>query len=107
MVFLNEVLTEFRDDIPLAAIQRHWSQHDGAPAHFCAPDWLDIAYPGRWPSQGTGVSRRTDNTNGLSYSSACCFTSVHPAVLRHVMKAIPLRAQACLDMHGGHFEHLP
>ncbi|GBN66297.1 hypothetical protein AVEN_161905-1 [Araneus ventricosus] len=24
------------------------------------------------PSQGTGVSRRIDNTNGLSCSSACC-----------------------------------
>ncbi|GBM66430.1 hypothetical protein AVEN_186429-1 [Araneus ventricosus] len=24
------------------------------------------------PSQGTGVSRRSDNTNGLSCSSACC-----------------------------------
>ncbi|GFT97867.1 hypothetical protein TNCV_2167751 [Trichonephila clavipes] len=43
------------------------------------------------PSQGTGVSRRSDNINGL-----------HPAVLRHVMTAIPRRAQACLDMHSGH-----
>ncbi|GBM06676.1 hypothetical protein AVEN_190891-1 [Araneus ventricosus] len=25
-----------------------------------------------WPFQGTGVSRRSDNTNGLSCSSACC-----------------------------------
>ncbi|GBM95903.1 hypothetical protein AVEN_107767-1 [Araneus ventricosus] len=24
------------------------------------------------PSQGTGVSRRSDNTNGLSCSTACC-----------------------------------
>ncbi|GBM68899.1 hypothetical protein AVEN_45675-1 [Araneus ventricosus] len=24
------------------------------------------------PSQGTGVSRRSDNTNGLRCSSACC-----------------------------------
>ncbi|GBM52204.1 hypothetical protein AVEN_170990-1 [Araneus ventricosus] len=99
LVFLNDVLTEFLDDIPLAAIQGLWFQHDGAPAHFCAPvrDWLGMEYPGRWigrggpvlwlprspdltpldffgmgPSQGTGVSRRSDNTNGLSCSSACC-----------------------------------
>ncbi|GFS76162.1 uncharacterized protein TNCV_4667331 [Trichonephila clavipes] len=72
---------------------------DGAPAHFCVPvrNWPDIAYPCRWigrqgsvlwpprspeltpldffpmrPFQGTGVSRRSDNTNGLSCSSACC-----------------------------------
>ncbi|GFY05153.1 DUF4817 domain-containing protein [Trichonephila clavipes] len=98
MVFLNEVLTEFLDDIPLAAIQRLWFQHDGAPAYFCAPvrDWLDIAYPGgpldptscsmastlarsytvgffpMEPSQGTGVSRCSDNTNRLNTSSVCC-----------------------------------
>ncbi|GBO41050.1 hypothetical protein AVEN_189746-1 [Araneus ventricosus] len=36
---------------------------------------------------------------------AAC-TSVDPAMLQHVMTAIPRRAQACLDMHGGHFEHL-
>ncbi|GFX38244.1 uncharacterized protein TNCV_3838401 [Trichonephila clavipes] len=53
MVFLNEVLNEFLDDIPLAYIhdiQRLWFQHEGAPAHFCGPvrDWLDIAFPGRW-----------------------------------------------------------
>ncbi|GBN57358.1 hypothetical protein AVEN_151177-1 [Araneus ventricosus] len=55
-MFLNEVLTEFLDDIPLAAIQGLWFQHDGAPAHFCAPvrGWLDMEYPGRWIGQGSG-----------------------------------------------------
>ncbi|GBM90262.1 hypothetical protein AVEN_248025-1 [Araneus ventricosus] len=57
------------------------------------------------PSQGTGVSRRSDNTNGLSCWTACCCTSVAPAMLQRVKTAIPRRAQACLDMHGGHFEH--
>ncbi|GFW53816.1 hypothetical protein TNCV_3939101 [Trichonephila clavipes] len=28
------------------------------------------------------------------------------ALLRHVLSSIPRQAQACLDMHGGHFEHL-
>ncbi|GBL81889.1 hypothetical protein AVEN_50489-1 [Araneus ventricosus] len=36
---------------------------------------------------------------------AAC-TSVDPAMLQRVMTAIPRSAQACLDMHGGHFEHL-
>ncbi|GFW62370.1 uncharacterized protein TNCV_290441 [Trichonephila clavipes] len=34
-------------------------------------------------------------------------TSLDPAVLRHAMTSIARRALACLDMHGGHFEHLP
>ncbi|GBL77170.1 hypothetical protein AVEN_12794-1 [Araneus ventricosus] len=36
---------------------------------------------------------------------AAC-TWVDPATLQRVMRAIPRRAQACLDMHGGHFGHL-
>ncbi|GBO31699.1 hypothetical protein AVEN_1213-1 [Araneus ventricosus] len=36
---------------------------------------------------------------------AAC-TSVDPAMMQRVMTAIPWCAQACLDMHGGHFEHL-
>ncbi|KFM68287.1 hypothetical protein X975_24767, partial [Stegodyphus mimosarum] len=57
LVFLNEVLTEFFHDIPLAAIQGLWFQHDGAPAHFCAPvrGWLDMKYPGRWIGRGSPV----------------------------------------------------
>ncbi|GFX39216.1 uncharacterized protein TNCV_3859411 [Trichonephila clavipes] len=50
LVFLNEVLTEFLDDLPLAATQGLWFQHDASLVHFCAPvrDWLDIAYPCHW-----------------------------------------------------------
>ncbi|GFW39780.1 uncharacterized protein TNCV_2419461 [Trichonephila clavipes] len=134
MVFLNEVLTEFLDGIPLAAMQRLWFQHVGAPAHFCAHvrDWLDITYPGRWigrqgpilwpprsPDLTPLIFFLWDHLKELVYRDvvktqmdlvarlhAAC-TSVDPAVLRHVMTAIPWHAQACLDMHGGHFEHLP
>ncbi|GFX20045.1 uncharacterized protein TNCV_1436051 [Trichonephila clavipes] len=114
------------------AIQRLWFQHDGAPAHFCAPvrDWLDIAYPSRWNGRTILWSPRSPDLTSLDFFqwdhfkelvyrdvvttqmdlvarlySAC--TSVDPAVPRHVMTAIPRRAQACLDMHGGHFKHLP
>ncbi|GBM52120.1 hypothetical protein AVEN_29805-1 [Araneus ventricosus] len=122
-MFLNEVLTEFLDDIPLAAIQGLWFEHDGAPAHFCAPvrGWLDMEYPGRWigrggsgsmaakfarsytvgffpmgPSQGTGVSRRSDNTDGLSCSSACC-----------LYLGGPRDAAACDDSHSTACSGLP
>ncbi|GFT17903.1 DUF4817 domain-containing protein [Trichonephila clavipes] len=35
-----------------------------------------------------------------------CLHAACTSVLRRVMTAIPRRAQACLDLHGGHFEHL-
>ncbi|GFX45345.1 uncharacterized protein TNCV_1026051 [Trichonephila clavipes] len=129
-VLFNEVLTEFLDDIQLAVIQRLLVP--ACVGSQAVHDWLDIAYPGHWirrqdpvlwsprspdltpldffpigPSQGTDVSRCSDNTNGLSCLSACCCTSVDPAVLRHGMTAFSRRAQACLYKHGGHFEHLP
>ncbi|GBL89022.1 hypothetical protein AVEN_255173-1 [Araneus ventricosus] len=133
LVFLNEVLTEFLDDIPLAAIQGLWFQHDGAPTHFCAPvrGWLDMQYPGRWIERGGLVlwpPRSPDlapldfflwgHLKELVYRDvvttqmdlvarlhAAC-TSVDPSMLQRVMTAIPRRAQACLDMYGRHFEHL-
>ncbi|GBM88486.1 hypothetical protein AVEN_269361-1 [Araneus ventricosus] len=37
-----------------------------------SPDLTPLDFFPMGPSQGTGVSRRSDNTNGLSCSSACC-----------------------------------
>ncbi|GFX59785.1 hypothetical protein TNCV_1778241 [Trichonephila clavipes] len=101
-----------------------------SPADFCASVhyWLE-AYSGRsigWGgvwfygrhdrhisyrsifllgySQGIGASRRRDNTNGLVVLSACALVDT-PLFTTHA--SIPRPAQACLDMHGGHFEHLP
>ncbi|GFV66061.1 hypothetical protein TNCV_1440681 [Trichonephila clavipes] len=53
-------------------------------------------------SQEVGVSRRSDYTNELSCSSAC--SSVDTSLLRRVYSSIPRRAQAYLDIHGGHFD---
>ncbi|GFV16414.1 uncharacterized protein TNCV_1525601 [Trichonephila clavipes] len=97
MVFLNQVLTEFLYDIPLAAIQRLWFQHEREMGFWRISVLLYvIAYPGHWigrqgpvlwaarspdltsldffpmgPSQRTGVSRHSDNKNGLSCLFAC------------------------------------
>ncbi|GFX66352.1 uncharacterized protein TNCV_343261 [Trichonephila clavipes] len=132
MVFLKEVLTEFLDDIPLPTIERLWFQHDGVPAHFCAlvRDWLDIAYPSFWIGRPVLWLLRSPDFTQLDFFlwghrkelvyrgvvtthmdlnvrlyAAC--TSVNPTVLRHMMIAIPRRAQTCLDMYGGHLEHQP
>ncbi|GFY04725.1 DUF4817 domain-containing protein [Trichonephila clavipes] len=123
MVFLNEVLNKFLDDIPLAPIQRLWLQHDGALAHFlCScmllaghriPRPLDrtsgscsmtstfarcytVGFFPMGPSQGTGVSRRSDNTNGLSCSSACC-----------LYFGGPHGAATCEDIHSKACSSLP
>ncbi|GBL87760.1 hypothetical protein AVEN_81363-1 [Araneus ventricosus] len=57
---------------------------------ICLP--LDLFLMG--PSQANCVSRRSGNTNGLSCSSSCLYFGCDPAMLQHVMTAIPRRAQA-------------
>ncbi|GBN96819.1 hypothetical protein AVEN_183665-1, partial [Araneus ventricosus] len=93
--------------------------------------WLDMEYPGRWIGRGGSGSMAatlarsytvgfflwghlkelvyrdvvTTQMDLVARLHAAC-TSVDPAMLQRVMTAIPRRAQACLDMHGGHFGHL-
>ena len=134
LVFLRDVLTDFLDDIPLAAIHGLWFQHDGAPAHFSSPvrNWLDMEYPGRWIGRGGPVlwPPRSPDLTPLDFflwghlkelvyrdlvttesdlvarlHAACTF--VDTTLLQRVQSAIPRCAHARLDMHSGHFEHLP
>ncbi|PRD29339.1 UNVERIFIED_CONTAM: hypothetical protein NCL1_29702 [Trichonephila clavipes] len=105
-----------------------WFQHDGAPAHVCAPvrDWLDNAHPNRWIGRQSPVlwpplspdltpldfflwghlkelvhrDVVTTQMDFVAHLHAVC-TSVVPAVLRYVMTAIPRGAQAsniCLKL---------
>ncbi|GFV05988.1 hypothetical protein TNCV_3142791 [Trichonephila clavipes] len=46
------------------------------------------------PSQGFGVSRRCEYTNGFSCTSVCC---LYFCEQRAASSSIPRRAQACLD----------
>lgn len=133
LIFLRAVLPAFLEDIPLAALRGLWYQHDGAPAHFSSPvrEWLDTEYPGRWIGRGGPVEwppRSPDLTpldfflwghlKELVYRTPCptdgdlvarlhaAVTVVDTPLLARVQAAIPRRAQACLEMRGGHFEHL-
>ncbi|GFX51876.1 uncharacterized protein TNCV_3062941 [Trichonephila clavipes] len=135
MVVLNEVLTEFLDDIPLTAIQRLWFQYEMGlrriPVILYVIGWIShtpavgsyvkVLFYGLHVLQSyiIGLFFLWDHLKELVYRDvgttqmdlitrlhAAC-TLVAPAELRRVMTAIPRRAQACLDMPGGHFEHLP
>ncbi|GFV97879.1 DUF4817 domain-containing protein [Trichonephila clavipes] len=75
------------------------------PPRFPVLTPLDFFLMG--PFQGTGVSRRNGNSNGLVARLHAACNSLDPAVFRRVMTAIPRHAHACFDMHGGLFEHLP
>jgi len=53
-IFLNEVLPELLENVPLADIRGMYFQHDGAPAHFAVAvrQLLDARYPNRWIGRG-------------------------------------------------------
>lgn len=53
-IFLNEVLPELLDNVPLADLRGMYFQHDGCPAHFAlnVRQLLDARYPNRWIGRG-------------------------------------------------------
>lgn len=56
-IFLNEVLPELLENVPLNIRQQMWLQHDGAPAHFSAQvrQYLDRQFGHHWIGRGGPV----------------------------------------------------
>ncbi|GFX03775.1 hypothetical protein TNCV_2113471 [Trichonephila clavipes] len=82
---------------------------DGAPSLFYSPvrDRLNMAYI----STGSDVIVRLYGQHDhqilhLARLHAYC-ASVDTAQLLQELSSIPLRTQACLDNHAGHFKYLP
>jgi hypothetical protein len=48
--FLDNVLYELSEDLPLAVRERIWYLHDGAPCHYplIVREWLNNNFPERW-----------------------------------------------------------
>ncbi|KOC58833.1 hypothetical protein WH47_02069 [Habropoda laboriosa] len=55
--FLENVLPNFLEEIPLEIRRNMYFQHDGAPAHYAANVWafLDEAFRDRWIGRGSAV----------------------------------------------------
>ncbi|GFT29775.1 hypothetical protein TNCV_4891751 [Trichonephila clavipes] len=73
---------------------------------LCSPRSPDLTQLDLFPmgqSLGIGVSRHSDYTNIVARLFAAC-TSVDTTMQRCGHSSIPQCAQACRDMHGGHFK---
>ena len=57
-IFLNEVLPEWLENVPLADIGRMWFQHDGAPAQLAVAvrQLLNARYPNHWIGRGGPIA---------------------------------------------------
>jgi hypothetical protein len=134
-IFLNEVLPELLENVPLADIRGMWFQHDGAPAHFAVAvrQFLDARYPNRWIGRAGPIAwppRSPDMTpldfylwghvKSLVYETpieseqdligriveAFARISETPGVFDRVRQSLHRRLNACIGTDGRHFEQL-
>jgi hypothetical protein len=121
------------EDLPLAVRARMWYMHDGAPAHLSRAVWdvLMNAYHDRWRGRGgpTAWPPRSSDFNPLEFylwghlkalvyaapvdneethpiAEACQTSSNYPGIFEQVRQSTMRGVEACIESHGGHFEHL-
>ena len=132
-LILQQVVTQFTEDLPLVQLAALWMQQDGAPPHFgrIVREWLDANFPERWIGRAGPVAwppRSPDltpldffvwgyvktlvyetapqNINDLQERICNACATVTPAMLRSVRTELHRRLQLCIDVGGGHIEHL-
>lgn len=132
--FLQDSLPELLESIPLATRRGHWFQLDGAPAHFArmVRDYLQQNYP-RWIGRGGTVAwpPRSPDLTPLDFyfwgymkqkvyaveiqSREHLIQRIHEAAteikldvsqVKRSTQSVSLRALACLQANGGHFENV-
>lgn len=133
--FLENDLPNMLEDVPLNFRARIWFMHDGAPAHFSliAREFLNEAYPGRWIGRAGPIAwpARSPDLNPLDFfvwghlksmvystpvqdiedlrqrvENGCQIIRNTPGIFERVRQSMTRRAQQCIAVHGGHFEHL-
>lgn len=135
LTFLQQVLPELLEEVPLGIRQEMWLQHDGAPAHFSLDvrNYLNQVYGERWIGRGGPVAwppRSPDLTpldfflwgqmKNLVYDTTV--ESEEDLVARILAASQEIqttlgnfnrlytnllrRCNACVDAGGRHFQHL-
>ncbi|GFX67549.1 transposable element Tcb1 transposase [Trichonephila clavipes] len=108
LTFLQEVLPEMLNDVPMPIRQRIRFQHDGAPAHFSIDvrAHLQATFPGGWIGfvYETPVATPEDLVGKIVEAAGCVRDT--PGIFEKVRCSMQRRCQACLDASGKNFEHL-
>jgi hypothetical protein len=131
---LDAELPNLLEDISLVFRINDWFQHDGTPPHFSrrAREILDQQYPDRWIGRGgpRNWPARSPDLNPLDFflwghvknvvyrhpidteeqqlkgRIQEAFATITPEMVRNSKRSLLRRARLCLQMNGGHFEHL-
>jgi hypothetical protein len=134
-VFLLHDLPKLPEDVSLTVRTRVWYLHDGVPAHFrrAVRDILSNVYHDRWIGRGgpTAWPPRSPDLNPLDFypwehikslayaapvdneetlchriAHACETICNNPSFFEHMWRPMMRLVEACIQSHGGHFEHL-
>jgi hypothetical protein len=133
MNFLEQDLPELLEDVPLQHFLNEWFQHDGAPVHFSRQvrqildrryqnSWIGRGGPVNWPARSPDLTpldyflwghlknyiyrEPVNNLEELNDRIHEALAAVTPNMIRLARENLIKRARLCLDMEGGHFEHL-
>jgi hypothetical protein len=133
--FLQNHLPEVLEEVPLNIRQRMWFQHDGAPAHnaIIARHHLNHEFPRRWIGRGSEFPwpARSPDLNPLDFYfwghiKEIVYAGAPPNTreelweriqnagqqIRNNFHSFPVlqnfivRLRKCVEMNGGHVEHL-
>ena len=133
--FLRNELPLLLEEVPLMHRRRMIYQQDGAPPHFSKQvmDHLNQEFPGRWVGRGGPIrwpARSPDLTpldfylwghlKDVVYNSkvnsreeliqkiqgAALAIKENQESLRKATQSVLVRARKCIEVDGGHFEHL-
>lgn len=132
--FLRDDLPVLLEDVPIAVRRTMWLQHDGASvhAHRIVKAHLNDAFPNRWIGRGGVVHwpARSPDLNPLDFFlwghyKAVVYGRTLPANQEDLMNRIDRasesvtadmleccmdnmlkRARTCIEVRGGHFQHL-
>ncbi|GFV72290.1 uncharacterized protein LOC103512048 [Trichonephila clavipes] len=110
LTFLQEVLPEMLNDVPMLIRQSIRFQHDGATAHFSIDvrAHLQTTFPGGWIGWGlvyeTPVATPEDLVGRIVTAAGCVRDT--PGIFEKVRGSMQLRCQACLDASEKNFEKL-
>lgn len=132
--FLQNVLPNLLEDVPLSIYGRLWFQQDGCPAHYArlVREFLNREYPGRWIGRSGAISwpARSPDLNPLDFfywgalkekvyskpieTLAQLRANITESVedinsrgyARLIKRSFLKRIRACIETDGRHFEHL-
>lgn len=130
---LKNRLPALLEDVPLHIRREMWFQQDGAPPHFAiitrqflnekfGNKWIGRGGPRQWPPRSLDLTPldfflwgyvkdkvmfeppTTKENMKQRIRDACA--SVTPEILTNVRTTLMFRVNKCLQVRGGHFEHL-